>query len=107
MPRRPPEAVQKTAMRTLHESQLENVCDTAYALDPVFTPNYSVTLIEHSAKAGYQLRVVTTLVAMGDVHYLATDEDVDAETKKTLRVLMQGMYKQAADWLEANPEVDA
>lgn len=103
--------IEQKAMKLLHDSGLENVCDTAYVLMEDFTPNYSVTILEMSTLAGYQVRVHSTLVSLETIPYRdwgshdALDEDIQAATYKALRVLMVGMKEQAQNWLDKHPEV--
>lgn len=93
-------------MASLAESGLENVCDSAYALNPGFTPNYNALTLELQHVAGLELRVVGTMVSRVEVGYTAAQSDVavHAAVRKATRALMVGMRDQAVAWLEANPE---
>jgi len=76
----------------------------AYVLNREFTPNFSTMLIELASHAGLQLRIVGSMVALAELPYMASDEQIDAATRKALRTLMKGMHEMAKAWLDANPE---
>lgn len=95
-------AIEVKAMQALHDNKLENVCDGAYVLNPDFTPNYSVMVLELPDLFGFELRVVASMVARENVHY--ADEAVDGAVYRALRKLMVGMREQAQTWLDAHPE---
>jgi hypothetical protein len=80
------------------------VCDTAYALNPDFTPNYNVLVVELTESAGYQVRLTGAMIALATVPYLPSTAQVDRAAKKALRMLMVGMRAQADAWLRDNPE---
>lgn len=98
------ERIKDVAMRALDEFGLENVCDTAYALKPGFTPCYLVHTLQLPDTAGDELRVCANLVSRTQVTLHAADGDVRAATRKATRVLMVGMRDQAQKWLDDNPE---
>jgi hypothetical protein len=91
-------------MDGLRENRLDNVCDTAYALDPEFTPNYSAMAVELSGLAGYQLRVVASMISLTTVPYSCDTDTVRRATQHALRVCMVKMRNQAEKWLEEHPE---
>lgn len=91
-------------METLQKSGLTNVTNSAYALEPDFTPGYNGMVIELGSLTGYQVRVIGTMIALDNIGYMATHEQAQAAAKRALRLLMVKMRNQAERWLEANPE---
>jgi hypothetical protein len=102
------EELRRLAMRSLEESRLENVCDTAYALNANgFTPNYSAITLDLPTVAGFQLRLTGAFHSLINVPYGGSDDDVRAATRNALRRLMVGLAEQSKAWLDANPEETA
>jgi hypothetical protein len=100
------------ALDKLHTLGLENVGDGIISLSGEVTSQHTAMVLELSAVAGSELRVVATnysqvQVSYADLMRLREGRDstgVDKATVRAVRQLMVAQRDVAQKWLDANPE---